>query len=82
MTLHDGKVIKQKAFPVQVVDTTGAGDSFVAGFLHAWLRKQPIEQCLRVGAACGGLSTRGLGGIATQPSEKEVETFLNAQAGN
>jgi sugar/nucleoside kinase (ribokinase family) len=82
MTLHDGKLVKQKAFPVKVVDTTGAGDSFDAGFLHAWLRGQPIEQCLRVGAACGGLSTQGLGGIATQPSEKEVESFLNAQAGN
>jgi sugar/nucleoside kinase (ribokinase family) len=66
------------SFQVRVVDTTGAGDSFDAGFLHAWLNRRPLEECLRFGTACGALSTRGMGGTTTQPTAHEVEELLNA----
>jgi sugar/nucleoside kinase (ribokinase family) len=82
ISLDQGTLVKVEAFPVQVVDTTGAGDSFDAGFLHAWLRGRPLRDCLRFGAACGALSTRGMGGTATQPSEEEVESFVHAPAGH
>ena len=36
--------------PCSVVDTMGAGDSFIAGFLMAWLKKEPIPACMRAGA--------------------------------
>ena len=36
--------------PCSVVDTMGAGDSFIAGFLMAWLKKEPIPACMRTGA--------------------------------
>jgi sugar/nucleoside kinase (ribokinase family) len=62
-----------QAIEVQATDTTGAGDSFNAGFLHLWLRKFPLETCLQCGSICGGLSTRGLGGCASQASWPEVE---------
>jgi len=77
-----GKVIRIPAFPIQVVDTTGAGDSFNAGFLHTWLRGDKLEDSLRFAAACGALSTRGLGGTATQATEKEATEFLHAKTGN
>ncbi len=80
--LDQGTLVKVEAFPIQVVDTTGAGDSFDAGFLHAWLRGRPLKDCLRLGAACGALSTRGLGGTATQPTEEEAENYIHAHAGN
>ncbi len=34
----------------QVVDTMGAGDSFIAGFLLSWLKKKPILECMQDGA--------------------------------
>jgi sugar/nucleoside kinase (ribokinase family) len=79
VALCQGRLIHQPAFPVNVIDTTGAGDSFVAGFLHARLRSQPIEECLRFASACGALSTRGVGGTAAQPTCSEAEAFLRAQ---
>ncbi len=46
-----GRVVHQEAVPVDVVDTVGAGDVFNAGFLHARGRGEPLERCLRFGAA-------------------------------
>ncbi len=78
MALDNGKPLHVPAFPVQPVDTTGAGDSFNAGFLDAWLRKEPLARALRRGAACGALSTRGLGGTATQATREEAEEFARS----
>lgn len=82
ISLSGGKLIKVDALPVEVADTTGAGDSFDAGFLHAWLRGRPLQRCLYFAAACGALSTRGLGGTTTQATEEEAENYIHAQAGH
>lgn len=71
-----GEMLAIPAFPVDVVDTTGAGDSFVAGFLHAWLRGRNLIACLRLASACGAMSTRAVGGTRAQPRLEEVERFL------
>ena len=76
----DGRVLSAPSYPMDAVDTTGAGDSFNAGFLHAWLARRPLEECLRWGAACGSLSTRGLGGTARQPSAEEAERLVRPPA--
>jgi sugar/nucleoside kinase (ribokinase family) len=68
------------AYPVEAIDTTGAGDSFNAGFLHRWLAGAPLVECLRLGAACGALSTRGLGGTAAQPTLAEADALVRSRA--
>jgi sugar/nucleoside kinase (ribokinase family) len=77
---ENGKLVSVPAFPVESVDTTGAGDSFDAGFVHAWLAGRPLRECLRWGAACGALSTRGLGGTSRQADRAEVEQLLATAA--
>lgn len=75
-TLENGKLVRMPAFPVQPVDTTGAGDSFNAGFLHQWLRKAPLGEALRFAAACGAISTQGAGGTTAQATEEQAKAFL------
>jgi sugar/nucleoside kinase (ribokinase family) len=77
MTIDGSAVVRVPAFPVTPVDTTGAGDSFDAGFLHAFLAGRHLVECLRWGAACGALSTLRPGGTAGQPRAAEVERFLH-----
>ena len=48
LAMHEGQLLRQPAFPVKPVDTTGAGDSFNAGFLHAWLRRLSLPDSLRI----------------------------------
>lgn len=58
---------------VDVVDTTGAGDSFDAGYLAALVREVATEdERLRWAAAAGSLSVRGGGGTAAQATEAEL----------
>jgi sugar/nucleoside kinase (ribokinase family) len=78
---YQGEWIAVSAYPIEVVDTTGAGDSFDAGFLHAWLRRRPIDECLRFATACGALSTRSAGGTTAQATAPEVELYLHAHSG-
>jgi sugar/nucleoside kinase (ribokinase family) len=79
MTLIDGRPILVAPPPVIAVDTTGAGDSFNAGFLHAWLDQRPLDECLRSGVACGALSTRAPGGTTAQPAADELAHSLEAR---
>ena len=76
LAIEHGRTIHVPAIPVKVVDTTGAGDSFDAGFIKAWLDGKPIEECLRWGNICGGLSTSARGGATAAPTLEEVEKWL------
>ena len=51
------------AHPARVIDTTGAGDAFNAGFLDAWLQKEPLVVCLEAGNAAGAKAVSYRGGI-------------------
>ena len=66
------------ALPVEVVDTTGAGDSFDAGFLYGILAGWPLRDALELGVACGSLSCTGIGGTAAQPTLEQARAALAA----
>ncbi|BAZ27302.1 PfkB protein [Kalymmatonema gypsitolerans NIES-4073] len=78
---NEGKI---PSFSVPVVDTTGAGDSFVAGFIHQILThgihslndSQTARRIVTYASATGALTTTKPGAIASQPTADEVEAFL------
>jgi len=76
ISVDKGNVIKVPAFPVEPIDTTGAGDTFNAGFLHAWLKGDSLYEAMRFGAACGALSTLGAGGTQSQPTTALAREFM------
>ncbi len=75
---------KLPAFSVSVLDTTGAGDSFVAGFVHQLLNygvqnlkdAEVVKKIIAYASAAGALTTLKPGAIASQPTAEEVEKFL------
>jgi sugar/nucleoside kinase (ribokinase family) len=72
----DGSVVRAPGLVLDVVDTTGAGDSFDAGFLAAWLDQRPLAEAVRWAAVAGSLSTRGAGGTGGQATRAEVVAEL------
>jgi sugar/nucleoside kinase (ribokinase family) len=72
---NQSRCVAAEAFPIDAVDTTGAGDSFASGFIAGVLHGYDGETSLKVGCACGALSTRAPGGIPAQPTWTEVCTL-------
>ncbi len=67
----------QEVIPVEVVDTVGAGDSFDAGFVYAYLNQYDLKTALKLAVTCGSLSTRKAGGTDAQADFEEVMQFIN-----
>jgi sugar/nucleoside kinase (ribokinase family) len=69
---------QERAVPVDVVDTTGAGDAFNGGFLAGFIEGQPPRDCLRRGNIVGAASTTKAGGLAGLPTRRRRPTPLRA----
>lgn len=66
------------ALPVEVVDTTAAGDAFVGGFAAALAAGRDMEACLAQGVVTGALACRTLGAQSSLPSEGEIRAALES----
>ncbi|WP_373542870.1 carbohydrate kinase [Chamaesiphon sp.] len=78
----DGNSGQQSAFSVTAIDTTGAGDAFVAGLLHQLgAGKKSGTEIVRYAAAAGALTTRQAGAIDAQPTHTEIIQFLQRSGG-
>jgi len=73
--LRDGPVAVP-AFPVQVVDTTAAGDAFLGAFAVALTEGQPLVEAARWGCAAGALACTVLGAQPSLPTRATVEHLL------
>ncbi len=60
--VHGNERIVQPATAVdEVVDTTGAGDAYTAGFLYGWVNDLPLAECAKIGTFCGTTVVQQLG---------------------
>jgi sugar/nucleoside kinase (ribokinase family) len=67
------------AFSVKVVDGTGAGDVFRAGFIYGLLKKKSVPDLLRFANAAAGLSCTTLGAMPSVPKLADVQALLASQ---
>ncbi|MBC7238123.1 MAG: ribokinase, partial [Chloroflexi bacterium] len=64
------------AFPVPVVDTTGAGDAFTAGLAFGAARGDSLYEAVRYGCAAGAIAVTRMGAMAAMPYRQEIEALL------
>ncbi|HHA1257047.1 TPA: aminoimidazole riboside kinase [Enterobacter asburiae] len=69
---HDGTVKHYPATPVQCVDTTGAGDAFVAGLLYGLAAGQDLTPVIALAQRCGALATTAKGAMTALPWQHEL----------
>jgi 2-dehydro-3-deoxygluconokinase len=72
---YEGRDYSTGALPVEVVDTVGAGDAFVAGYLSQRLAGESPAQALTRGAVCGALVCTKTGDWEGAPYLEEVTSF-------
>ncbi|SDO39156.1 2-dehydro-3-deoxygluconokinase [Microbacterium sp. ru370.1] len=63
-------------FAIEPLDTVGAGDAFVAGYLSAWLEGLPTGDALVRGNACGAMACLVPGDWEAAPTRRDLERFL------
>ncbi|WP_148241698.1 aminoimidazole riboside kinase [Enterobacter asburiae] len=69
---HNGTVKHYPATPVQCVDTTGAGDAFVAGLLYGLAAGQDLTPVIALAQRCGALATTAKGAMTALPWQHEL----------
>lgn len=72
----DNDMVRVPALNVDAIDTTGAGDSFNAGFLYAYLSKLSLKESMAYGNVCGGLSVSKMGGSTALPTLEQLQGKL------
>lgn len=76
---QNGSVTKIPAFPVDAVDTTGAGDAFSGALACELAGGASIEQAVRFASAAGALATTAFGAQGATPTREVIERFLSRQ---
>jgi ribokinase len=77
LILTDDLDIMVPAIPVDVVDTTGAGDAFNSGFAVALAEGRDIIDAVRFGVICGGLACTKLGVIPGLPHRAQADALFD-----
>ena len=71
-----GGVVRVPAFPVEAIDTVGAGDAFSGALAASLAAGAPIEDALLVASATGGLTCTRRGAVESMPTREEVVELM------
>ena len=77
--LHRGVLVEVPGFPVTVLDTTGAGDCWDAGFLAALAAGEELVTAARIGNACAAVCIEAVGGSTGVPQSPNTRPCGNGQ---
>ena len=74
-----GSTFHQLAFPIEAIDTTGAGDAFRAGIAHGMLRGWSLPETVRFASAVAALNCLAIGACEQPPTAAEINSLLSRQ---
>jgi len=72
------EILKIPAYEIKPIDSTGAGDAFIGGFILGLVTNKSIEDCIVIGNAAGALSVTKLGAQSSLPYKNELNDFLKS----
>lgn len=79
MVNHKGKVHRHSGYKVQVADTIGSGDSFLAGFLHQLLNGSSVDDALQFASGIGAfIATQS--GACPKYERSQITTLINSNS--
>jgi ribokinase len=78
LALHHGHVLQQKAYKINVVDTTAAGDTFCGAFVASLSRGASVPHSLQEASAASALACTKLGAQSSIPNREEVMAFMQS----
>lgn len=81
ITLSPTTEIRTGIFPVSALKPTGAGDSFMGGFIASMANGHGLEASVLRGSACASIVVSKVGCAPAMPTIDELETFLSSHAG-
>ena len=74
--LNDKGIFHQPAFPVNTVDTTGAGDVYHGGYIYGLIQGWEMNRCMRFASAVAALKCMKIGAQTGTPSLEVVNNFM------
>ena len=72
------RVIRQEAFPVSALDTTGAGDVYHGAYIYGMLQGWDMRGCMRFASATAAMKCRSMGTEKGIPTLEDIQGFLEA----
>jgi 5-dehydro-2-deoxygluconokinase len=81
VTFANGDELRTGIFPVNAVKPTGAGDSFMAGFIASLADGRTMNDAILRGSACASIVVAKPGCAPAMPDIAELETFLSSHPG-
>lgn len=67
-------IIRVPSIPIKQVDSTGAGDAFVSGFIYALTQEMNLQDAITFANKSGALTATRFGAIAALPTLEEIES--------
>lgn len=75
LLISDDKIKEFRAYKVHAVDSTAAGDSFMAGLVVSLAEGKNIEESIDIGMKCGAICVTRYGAVESLPTKDDIEKF-------
>ena len=76
ITIYGGQEIPTGIYPVDALKPTGAGDSFMAGFISSIANDMPLNEAILRGSACASITVSRPGCAIAMPNMAELDAFM------